>query len=182
MALLAMLLLSPGSTKAEIAEGFACSERLLCDARAHPMWRSHALSNRAYLIAVGGWPHLMGEAEALAREALRWRPGDPEFSGTLALVLVRLERPAEARPLLANVIQTRLGVMQAATERSLGHLKRSLASNRCTLALLHAGAGALDAARAERAHARSLDPQCRLLPELDRLLGSHDGADVAAAA
>jgi hypothetical protein len=39
-----------------------------------------------------------------------------------------------------------------------------------------------DAARAELAHARSLDPQCLLLPELDRLLGSQADAGVAAAA
>lgn len=181
-ALLAMLLLSPGSTKAQIAEGFTCSERLLCDARAHPVWRAHALNNRAYLIAVGGWPHLMAEAEASVREAIRWRPNEPDFSGALALVLVRLERYAEANALLANVIQTRLAAIQTATGRALAHLKRSLAANRCTLALLHARAGALDAARAELAHARSLDPQCLLLPELDRLLAPQAGADIAAAA
>jgi hypothetical protein len=181
-ALLSMLLLSPGGTKAQIAEGFAGSERLLCDARAHPVWRAHALNNRAYLIAVGGWPHLMAEAEATAREALRWRPDDPNFSGTLALVLARLERYAEANALLAGGIPTGLAAMQTATERALPHLKRSLAANRCTLALLHARAGALDAARAELAHARSLDPQCLLLPELDRLLGPQADAEVAAAA
>jgi tetratricopeptide (TPR) repeat protein len=181
-ALLAMLLLSPSSTKAQIAEGFAVSEDLLCDARAHPVWRAHALNNRAYLIAVGGWPHLMAEAEASAREALRWRPDEPGCSGTLALVLVRLERYAEAYGLLASVIQLRLAAMQTATERALPHLQRSLAANRCTQALLHARAGALDAARAELAHARSLDPQCLLLPELDRLLGPEADAGVAAAA
>ncbi len=96
-------------------------------------------------------------------------------------VLVRLERDAEAMPLLASVIQTRLGAMQTADDRALPHLKRALAANRATLALLHARAGSVDAARAEHAHARSLDPRGLLLPELDRLLGSQ-GADVAAAA
>jgi hypothetical protein len=80
------------------------------------------------------------------------------------------------------VIQSRLAAMQTATERALPHLQRSLAANRCTQALLHARAGALDAARAELAHARSLDPQCLLLPELDRLLGPEADAGVAAAA
>jgi hypothetical protein len=181
-ALLAMFLLAPSSTKAQIAEGFARSEGLLCDARAHPMWRACALNNRAYLIALAGWPHLMPEAEALAREALRWRPTDPSISGTLALVLVRLGRDAEAAALACEVIEKRLGAMRTATGPALQQHNRSLASNRCTLALLHARAGSVDAARRELAVARSLDPQCLLVAELDRLLSAPSGAGVAAAA
>jgi hypothetical protein len=178
-ALLAAVLLMPTNTRAEIAEGFERSERLLCDARAHPMWRTCALNNRAYLIAVGGWPHLMPEAEALAREALRWRPKDLSVSGSLALVLVRLGRDAEAEALLAEVIERRLAAMQTATGQTLAEHQRSLASNRGTRALLHARAGRLDAARAELALARSLDPQCLLLDELDRLLGAQIAASAA---
>jgi Zn-dependent protease len=181
-ALLAMSHLSPSSTKAEIAEGFVRSERLLCDRRAYPMWRASALNNRAYLIAAGGWPHLMAEAEALAREALRWRPSEPSFSGTLALVLVRLGRNADAEALLAEVLRKRAAAMRTATGRALAHQKRSLAANRCTLALLYARAGRVDAARAELAAARSLDPQCLLLAELDRLLDAEAGDGAAAAA
>jgi hypothetical protein len=180
-ALLAMHLLSPSNTKAQIAEGFARSEPLLCDARAHPTWRATALNNRAHLIALAGWPHLMADAEASAREALRWRPGDPSFSGTLALVLVRLDRNAEAQTILANVIQKRLDAMHTATGRDLSHHKRSLAANRCTLALLYARAGCTDAALAELAVARSLDPRCLLVAELDRLLGAHAEPQAAAA-
>jgi tetratricopeptide (TPR) repeat protein len=175
-ALLTTFLLSPSSTKAQIAEGFARSERLLCDARAHPMWRACALNNRAYLIAVGGWPHLMPEAEALAREALRWRPNDSSFYGTLALVLVRFGRDAEAEALLSRVIQNRLDAM--GTGPALQHHNRSLASNRCTLALLHFRAGSVDAARAELSAARSLDPHCVLLAELDRLLSAQSRSGV----
>jgi hypothetical protein len=40
----------------------------------------------------------------------------------------------------------------------------------------------MDAARAELALARSLDPRCLLLGELDRQLGEPIGAGVAAAA
>jgi hypothetical protein len=181
-ALLAMILLSPSGTKAEIAEGFARSARLLCDARAHPMWRACALNNRAYLLAVGGWPHLMAEAEVLARDALRWRRNDPSVWGTLGLVLVRLGRDAEAEALVAKVIQTRLGAMRTATGRALQQQKRSLAANRCVLALLYARAGKVDSARCEVALARSLDPQCLLLAELDRLVSAESGAAIAAAA
>jgi Flp pilus assembly protein TadD len=124
----------------------------------------------------------MVEAEALAREALRWRPSDPSIFGTLALVLVRLGRHAEAEALLAKVIEERAGAIRTATGRALQHLKRSLAANRCTLALLDAGAGRSDAARAELALARSLDPQCLLTTELDRVLGTQSGVAAAAAA
>jgi Zn-dependent protease len=181
-ALLAMLLLSPRATKEQIAEGFTRSERLLRDGRAHPLWRAAALNNRAYLIAVAGWPQLMPEAEALAREAIRWRPNEPSFSGTLALVLVRLGRDAEAGPLVLGVMQNRLEAMRSATGRASPHLNRSLAANRCTLALLHVRAGRLDAARVELAAARALDPQCLLLVELDRLLCAEAPAAVPAAA
>ncbi len=181
-ALLTMRLLSPDSSKTEIAEGFARSERLLCDARAHPMWRAAALNNRAYLIAVGGWPHLMAEAEALAREALRWRPSERSFSGTLALVLVRLGRDAEAKALITTVIEKRLDAMRKATGRARSHHERSLAANRCTLALLHSRAGNADAARTQLALARALDPQCLLLAEFDRLLSARSGDGIAAAA
>ena len=78
-------------------------------------------SGGAHLIAVGGWPHLMKEAEALAREALRWRPNDLSFTGSLALVLVRLGRDAEAEALLTKVIPTRQGAGRTATGRGLQH-------------------------------------------------------------
>jgi hypothetical protein len=48
---------------------------------------------------------------------------------------------------------------------------RSLAANRCALALLYAQTDRADAAVNELAHARASDSACPLLPELDLMLG-----------
>jgi tetratricopeptide (TPR) repeat protein len=133
------------------------------------------------MLAVGGWPNLMAEAEWAARAALRCHPNNASMLGTQALVLVRLGRFDEAEPIAEKVVQHRLKAMASAQGTALVELAANLAANRCALALLYARTGRVGAARRELAEARSLDTTCELLPELEQVLAAapHDAVPAA---
>ena len=180
-ALLCTALLSVRESQAHISEGFERSSRLVRDQRAFPVLRAMALNNRAYMLAVGGWPNLMGEAEWAARAALQRSPTNASMLGTLALVLVRLGRFDEAEAIANKIVHQRLQAISSTSGAELVELRRSLAANRCTLALLYAHTNRRDAAWRELVEARSLDAACVLVPELERVLapGPHAGVPAA---
>lgn len=179
-ALLCVLLLSPRESQANIGEGFQRSSRLVHDQRAFPGLRAMALNHRAFMLAVGGWPHLMAEAEWAAREALRENPDKMWRRGTLAIVLFRLGRFDEAERIVGEVVQHDLKAVRDAKGAQLVNLAKNAAANRCTLALLHAHTNRRDAAQRELAGVRSLDTNCVLLPELERVLAAGPNAGVPA--
>jgi Flp pilus assembly protein TadD len=119
------------------------------------------------MLAVGGWPRTIAEAEWAVREALRINASNVSFHGTLALVLVRLGRHAEAERLATAVIAAR---MQALAISPKPALRRSLAENRCTLALLYAHTGRPADARPLFNEALALNDGCLLRGELERTL------------
>jgi tetratricopeptide (TPR) repeat protein len=170
-AMLCSYLLEVGSDPDAIKEGFERSSRLLEDRRASPALRASALNRRAFMLAVGGWPHLMEEAEWAARDALHFLPGNQDVLGTMGLVLVRLGRFDEAEPMINTVIEHNLRAIAIAEGTTPASRVRSLAANRCALALLYAQTNRSDAAVNELAHARASDSACPLLPELDLMLG-----------
>lgn len=169
-AMLCGYLLDPGAHPDAVQEGFERSSRLVQDRRAFPALRASALNNRAYMLAVGGWPHLMEEAEWAVRESLRFLPGNPVAVGTLGFVLVRLGRFDEAEPMLNTAIQRHLKAMPAATGATLLRIVRALAADRCALGLLYTKTGRHDAAARELADANAADGSCPLIPELQRIL------------
>ena len=168
-ALLCVYLLSTDRTQEEIAEGFERSGRLLYDQRATPALRAMALSNRAWMLAVGGWPDRLAEAEWEAREALRALPDNAGSLGPMALILVRQGRFAEAEPLAEKVIRQRVNALAKAKGPRRAEVARLLACARCTRGLLYTYTGRLEAARGEIAATRSLDADCPLLAELERM-------------
>lgn len=169
-AMLCRYLLEPGGSPEAIKEGFERSSRLLRDRRAAPRTRASALEKRAYMLAVGGWPQLMEEAEWTARESLRFLPGNPNAIGTLGLVLLRLGRLEEAEPIINTAIERHLRTSANADATMSVSVSRSLATTRCALGLLYAQTARHDAATHELAHAHALDSTCPLLPELERAL------------
>lgn len=169
-AMLCTYLLELGGKPAAISEGFERSSRLLEDRRAAPSLRALALNRRAFMLAVGGWPELMEEAEWTAREALRVLPGNPQIVGTLGFVLVRLGRFDEAEPMINSAIRHTIKVA-AAGGMSLA-LARSLAVQRCALGLLYAHTSRRAAAATQKAEAQPLDRSCPLLVELENALAA----------
>ena len=115
----------------------------------------------------------MAEAEWCVREALALSPNAPNLRGTLALVLTRMGRYEEAEGIATVLLPERLKTVRSASGTSLRDATRSLAANRCTVALICARTGRLAEAEREYAEARSLDSSCVLLGELERIL---DGA------
>jgi hypothetical protein len=118
-AVLCGYLLSATGHPDAIQEGFERSSRLLKDRRAFPALRASALNDRAYMLAVGGWPHLIEEAEWAARESLHFLPRNPSVAGALGFVLLRLGRFDEAEPRLKGAIQHDLNAMSAANSTTL---------------------------------------------------------------
>ena len=169
-AMLCGYLLKPGAHPDAIKEGFERSSRLVQDRRTFPALRASALNDRAHMLAVGGWPHLMQEAEWAARESLRFLPRNPFVVGTLGFVLVRLGRFEEAEPLLNTAIQQHLNAIAAANGTTPQIVTRSLAAHRCALGLLYAKTGRHDEAARELAHANATDSGSPLLPELDQVI------------
>ncbi len=164
--ILCIHLLASTRTAQQIDEGLARSERLLPDDRVLPQLRAILLNNRAYLLAVRGDGQHMAEAEQAVNEALRHDPKNASFRGTRALVLARVSRFAEAESAAEAVIEERVRALSRADEKKRKGLTRSLAANRCTLALVYAHTGRSEAAEREASAAAELDSSCILLPEL----------------
>ena len=170
-AMLAAFLLGSDNPPAEIAEGFELSARLMEDRRAQPILRAMALNNRAWMLAVGGWPELMPEAEWAAREALRQNPDQLSFNGTLALVLARIGHVHEAETVLGDVINRRQTGMADQAPELKALSERALGANLTTLALVYALSDRADWARNELRRARALGAEGSLVNELEARLG-----------
>jgi Zn-dependent protease len=168
-AMLCAYLLEPGSEHDAISEGFERSSRLLEDRRAAPLLRARALNKRALMLAIGGWPDLMEEAEWAARESLHVLQANPHVVGTLGFVLVRLGRFDEAEPMLGTAVDHGGNAAPADSTRS-ADLDRLLALHSCALGLLYSHTARHDAATSQQAQAQTLDPGCPVLPELEGLL------------
>ncbi len=181
-AMLAMFLLHEGRRQEDLDEGFLRSGRLAYDKRAFPNLRGMALNNRAWRLAVGGWPEYMPDAEWAAREALRIIPNNPAVLGTLALVLVRLGRFDEAEAIIHNVTARQRKALARAKGPARDQLAKAVASEHCITALLYARTGRVDAAAGELERARELHSDCLLVPELDQLLALPSQPSVVAPA
>jgi tetratricopeptide (TPR) repeat protein len=163
-AMLAMVLLEAGRRQEDFDEGFVRSGQLVYDQRAFPSLRAMALNNRAWRLALGGWPDYMPEAEWAAREALRLIPNNPAVLGTLALVLVRLGRFDEAETLIATLTARQRKALGRAKGPTRAPLTKALASEHCIAALIYARTGRVEAAQQQLAQARELDGACVLVP------------------
>ncbi|MHB8491680.1 MAG: site-2 protease family protein [Solirubrobacteraceae bacterium] len=169
-AMLCARLLSYRRSGKEVDEGFQRSGRLFYDRRAHPVFRATALNGRAYMLALGGWPHLMPEAEWAVRDALLRYPQQVDMRETLALILVRLGRFDEAEPIAKSVLEELRRITPLARGAELGRLESGIAGTCCTLALLYAHTGRREEAIGEMLEARAQDPAYPLLSEVHELL------------
>jgi len=170
-AMLCAYLLELGGDPAAVSEGFERSSRLLEDRRAAPSLRASALNRRAFMLAAGGWPDLMEEAEWTAREALHVLPRSPQVIGTLGFVLTRLGRFNEAEPMIDAAIQHGTQLAANSDTQSLAH-SRSLAAQHCALGLLYAHTARHAAAAGQQIKAQALDRSSPLLAELDNVLAA----------
>lgn len=115
------------------------------------------LNNIAYLNALLREPGLLIEADQFSAEALQHLPWVPAVTGTRGTVLVELGRLEEGIALLKKSMA--------------GHAeKQGKALNACHIAIGELRRGDLDSARAHFAIAKTLDPRCFLLQDVESQL------------
>lgn len=115
------------------------------------------LNNVAYLNALLRDPSLLPEADELSAEAFKHLPWLPAVVGTRGTVLVELGRLEEGIALLKKAM-------------SLHGDKQGKALNACHVALGEMRRGSPGEARKYLATARTLDPRCFLLPDVESQL------------
>jgi predicted negative regulator of RcsB-dependent stress response len=112
------------------------------------------LNNVAYLDALMHDPSLLPEADQFSMEALQHLPWLSSIVGTRGTVLVELGQPDEGIALLKKSM-------------SMSADKRSKAVNACHIASGEIRRGNLDMARNYLASAKTLDPHCFLIGEVE---------------
>ena len=129
------------------------------EAAKEPGLRYTLLNNIAYLDALLHDPTLLSEADQFSEEALKHLPWVPAVVGTRGTVLVELGKLEEGIPLLKKSM-------------SLHTDKQGKAINACHVALAELRCGNLDEARKYLVSAKTLDPDCFLIPETETQMAS----------
>ncbi len=119
-----------------------------------PGLRYTLLNNIAYLDALLHDPALLSEANQFSEEAFKHLPWVPAVVGTRGTVLVELGKLEEGIPLLKKSM-------------SLHTDKQGKAINACHVAMAELRCGNLDEARKYLVSAKTLDPDCFLIPEAE---------------